>query len=495
MVKTSGRRVLLSPSVGVFAVTCIYGSVLLLSGVSYFSFSEFPMSSVVFKYDRWISLISVLYFCGLLVFSFGSMRRFCGVAPFVILTVPNAINSYFPSIYLGPLTDMTNATFPFVTHIDVFLLYGIANLSFSKTKLKRSQFGQLDYFALAMMIFFLLAVFATFVLAGDITRYLNNAFHIRYLAVFYLLHEVFVTRCNREMFLKGLVAAMPIVLVECCVTTFLNGHSFYGSFSSGNFANNVLGHLLAFVTILLLFARNREYSSNFSTDFVVFLVFIGMLLTGVRGAYLSFMLCLLSTYVLTRLSFRSSILVFVTVIALLLFVISRYIDVDYWDDFIYAVVYIFQNGFDAYAIRIDPTTTSIFTRITLWIATTKMYFDNFLFGVGFAQWNMLKAEYGVPFRLLLDPHNDYLFYLVSYGSFMGIGFLWLIYLKPVMYFIRHSGTSIVVNPYYYALFGFCFSGLTNANTSKHQVFALILIIAFFAVYRDKEHHKFRRPKH
>jgi hypothetical protein len=214
-----------------------------------------------------------------------------------------------------------------------------------------------------------------------------------------------------------------------------------------------------------------------------------MLMTGVRGAYLSFILCLLSTYVLTRLSFRRSILVFVSVIALLLFIISRYIDVDYWDDFIYAVVYIFQNGFDAYAIRIDPTTTSIFTRITLWIATTKMYFDNLLFGVGFAQWNMLKAEYGVPFRLLLDPHNDYLFYLVSYGSFMGIGFLWLIYLKPIMYFIKYSGNSIAVNPYYFALFGFCFSGLTNANTSKHQVFALVLMIAFFAVYRDKERHK------
>lgn len=489
MDKTSVKRVLLNPSAVVYAVAGIYGSVLLLSGVSYFSFAEFPLTSVVFKYERWISLFSLLYFCGLMVVSFGSIRRYCFVTPLVILTVPNAVNSYFPSIYLGPLTDMTNATFPFVTHIDVFLLYGLANLSFSKTKLERLQYGQLDYFVLAMMIFFLLAVFATFILSGDITRYLNNAFHIRYLAMFYLLHEVFVPRYNRELFLKGLITAMPIVLVECCVTTFLNGYNFVGSFSSGNFANNVLGHLLAFVTVLLIFTRNYEYSPSFITDTVILLIFLGMLMTGVRGAYLSFMLCLLSTYVLTRLSFRSSILVFVTVIALLLFIISRYIDVDYWDDFIYAVVYIFQNGFDAYAIRIDPTTTSIFTRITLWIATTKMYVDNLVFGVGFAQWNMLKAEYGVPFRLLLDPHNDYLFYLVSYGSFMGIGFLWLIYLKPIMYFIKHSGNSIAVNPYYYALFGFCFSGLTNANTSKHQVFALVLIIAFFAVYRDKERHK------
>lgn len=474
------------PSASFVAVACMYGAILLLSGVSYFSFHEFQLNSVVFRYDRWISLLSLVYFFGLMVFSFGSIRRYCFVTPLVILTVPNAVNSYFPAIYLGPLTDMTNATFPFVTHIDVFLIYGLANLTLSKTDSLSWYHERIDVFVVAMTAFYLLAVFATFFISGDITRYLNNAFHIRYLALFYLLHKVFITRPNREIFLKGIIIAMPIVLIESSVTSLLNDYSFYGSFSSGNFANNVLGHLLAFVTILLIFGRNREYSSTFFSDLVVFSVFIGMLLTGVRGAYLSFVLCLLCTYVLTRLSFRNVIVFFVIFLAIVVFTISRFIDIDYWDDFIYAVTYIFQNGFDAYAIKIDPTTTSIFTRVTLWIATTKMYFDNLLFGVGFAEWNMIKAEYGVPFRMLLDPHNDYLFYLVSYGSVLGLGFLWFIYLKPIIHFIKKASNSFVVNPYYYALFGFCFSGLTNANTSKHQVFALVLMIAFFAVFREKE---------
>ena len=480
------RYAKVSPSASFVAVACMYGAILLLSGVSYFSFHEFPLNSVIFRHDRWISLLSLVYFFGLMVFSFGSIRRYCFVTPLVILTVPNAVNSYFPAIYLGPLTDMTNATFPFVTHIDVFLIYGLANLILSKTDSLTWHYERIDVFVVAMTAFYLLAVFATFFISGDITRYLNNAFHIRYLALFYLLHRVFITRPNREIFLKGIIIAMPIVLIESSVTSLLNGYSFYGSFSSGNFANNVLGHLLAFVTILLIFARNREYSSTFFSDLVVFSVFIGMLLTGVRGAYLSFGLCLLCTYVLTRLSFRNVIVFFVIFFAIIVFTISRFIDIDYWDDFIYAVTYIFQNGFDAYAIKIDPTTTSIFTRVTLWIATTKMYFDNLFFGVGFAEWNMIKVEYGVPFQMLLDPHNDYLFYLVSYGSVVGLGFLWFIYLKPIIYFIKKSSNSFVANPYYYALFGFCFSGLTNANTSKHQVFALVLIIAFFAAFREKE---------
>ena len=475
-----------SPSVSFVAVACMYGAILLLSGVSYFSFHEFPLNSVIFRYDRWISLFSLVYFFGLMVFSFGSIRRYCFATPLVILTVPNAVNSYFPAIFLGPLTDMTNATFPFVTHIDVFLIYGLANLTLSKIGSLTYYQERIAVFVVAMTAFYLLAVVATFFISGDITRYLNNAFHIRYLALFYLLHSVFITRPNREIFLKGIIIAMPVVLVESCVTSLLNGYSFYGSFSSGNFANNVLGHLLALVTILLIFARNHEYSSTLFSDFVIFLVFIGMLLSGVRGAYLSFVLCLLCTYVLTRWSFRNVVIFFAISTIFILLTISRFIDIDYWKDFIYAVTYIFENGFDAHAIKIDPTTTSIFTRVTLWIATAKMYFDNPYFGVGFAEWNMIKAEYGVPFQMLLDPHNDYLFYLVSYGSVVGLGFLWFIYLKPIIYFIKKSSNSFVANPYYYALFGFCFSGLTNANTSKHQVFALVLIIAFFAAFREKE---------
>ena len=480
------KQLSISPSAVTFTVMFMYGAILLLSAISYFSFYDFPFNLVFFKYDRWISLFSLIYFVVLMIFSFGSVRRFCYATPLVILTVPNAVNSYFPSIYLGPITDMTNATFPFVTHIDVFFIFGLASLSFSKSDSTSQHHSGFDFFVVAMTAFYLLGVFATFFISGEITRYLNSAFHIRYLALFYLSHRFFVARANREIFLKGLFLAIPIVLVESTVTSFLNGHSFFGSFSSGNFANNVLGHLFAFATILLIFARNREYSATFVTDIIVFMIFIGMLLTGVRGAYLSFIMCFLSIYVLTKLSFRKASLVLLILTAVLLFIISRYIDIDYWSDFFFAVTYIFQNGFDAYAIKIDPTTTSMFTRVTLWIATTEMYFDNLLFGVGFAQWNMLKTEYGIPFQMLLDPHNDYLFYLVSYGSLMGLGFLWLIYIKPIIYFIKKSSNGFVLNPYYYALFGFCFSGLTNANTSKHQVFALVLIIAFFAVFREKE---------
>ena len=483
---TKFKHLSATSSSATFAVTFLYGVILLLSGISYFSFYDFPFNPVVFKYDRWISLVSLIYFFVLIMFSFGSVRRFCYATPLVILTVPNAVNSYFPSIYLGPLTDKTNATFPFVTHIDVFLIFGLASLSFSKSDSTSKHHSGFDFFVVAMTAFYLFGVFATFFISGEITRYLNNAFHIRYLALFYLSHRFFVARPNREIFLKGLFLAIPIVLVESTVTSVLNGHSFLGSFSSGNFANNVLGHLFAFATILLIFARNREYSATFLTDIIVFMVFIGMLLTGVRGAYLSFILCFLCTFVLTKLSFRKAFLVLLILIAVLLFILSRYIDLEFWSDFLYSITYIFQNGFNAQAINIDPTTTSMFTRVTLWIATTKMYFDNLLFGVGFAQWNMLKTGYGIPFRMLLDPHNEYLFYLVSYGSLMGLGFLWFIYIKPIIYFIKKSSNGYVLNPYYYALFGFFFSGLTNANTSKHQVFALVLIIAFFAVFRENE---------
>lgn len=468
----------------VIAVLLGYCCILFMSVVSYFSFNIFPTEIVVFKYDRWISLLSLAYFTVLMITGFGSIRRFCFLTPLAIMTVPNAINSYFPSIFLGPLTDSTNATFPFITHIDLFLILGIVNLYVTKNYPKQGK-SQFDWLVLLLVVFFLAGVFYKFFLTGDVTRYLNNAFHIRYLALVYILHTYFANARNRESFLRGVLFAAPILLLECIVTTITGGHNIFGSFSSGNFANNVLGHFLVFITLLLYFARNKEYRSSMMTDLVIALVFLGMLLTGVRGAYLSFVLCFVASYMFRTFSFKNAIAVCATLFIGLAVLISSYIDLAYWGDFFYSVTYIYQNGFDANAIKIDPTVTSIFTRVALWIGTAQMYLDNFVFGVGFAQWNILKSAYGIPFNMLLDPHNDYLFYLVSYGSVIGFGFLWMIYLSPIIHILKTARDKVVLNPYYHALLGFCFSGLTNANTSKHQVFAFIIIITFFAVFYEQ----------
>jgi len=462
-------------------VLCTYVSILILSAASYLPFSDVTDNLVFFRYDRWLAAASLLYFCCLLVFAFGNIKRFCLALPLVLLTVPNAINSLFPSILLGPVSDYSNAAFPFVTHVDIYFIFGLFNLA--RVRFIASSLN-IDALILAMMFFFMAALIFIVFSAGDITRYVNNAFHIRYLAGVYLLHTIFSIAENRSAVLNGLIVALPIILLECVFTTVVNGYSFFGHFSSGAFANNVLGHFLAFASVLLIFTRNIEYESSLLSDIVIILTLMGLALTGVRGAYLSFSMCLVIVFSITHISRKVLSLLVPFVVFGLVMLAVLVLDLDYWAEFLTSVFYIIENGFVAENIRIDDTVTSMFTRVTLWIATIQIYLDNIWFGVGFAQWNLLKADYGVPFRVLLDPHNDYLFYLVSYGSVIGACFFWLVFIKPIAYLFRGS-IGAKLNPYSCAILCFGFSGLTNACSSKHQIFAFVLVISFFAVFYQR----------
>ncbi|HET8986421.1 MAG TPA: O-antigen ligase family protein, partial [Trueperaceae bacterium] len=59
--------------------------------------------------------------------------------------------------------------------------------------------------------------------------------------------------------------------------------------------------------------------------------------------------------------------------------------------------------------------SSVRTRLTLWEASLGMFSASPIVGVGWGQWNWLKAEYGATFAALLDPHNGYLWAMAEGG--------------------------------------------------------------------------------
>lgn len=59
--------------------------------------------------------------------------------------------------------------------------------------------------------------------------------------------------------------------------------------------------------------------------------------------------------------------------------------------------------------------STVRTRLTLWEGSWSMFAAHPLGGIGWGQWNWQKAEHGVGFEVLLDPHNGYLWWVAEGG--------------------------------------------------------------------------------
>jgi O-antigen ligase len=466
--------------------TITYFVIVVINAVSYFPIAESAEVEVIYRYSRWLTVVSLAYFFFLFVASIGNRVRYCFILPLVILTVPNAINSIFPGIMLGPTTDKTNASFPFITHIDFFLVAGI--LQYIREPHLTTPFFKLCFFISGLMLLFLSGVVYLVFAGEDLARYLNNAFHIRYMALLYLLHPLFLVPEARAAFIRGVIYSVPIILLEAGTSTLIAGASFLGQFSSGNFANNNFGHLLA-TMFIFLFGVWRHRRRDFMISSVLVLLAVSVAATGVRGALLALFLTFATSFVFKRLSFSRVLLISVSLIGAVSFLLLNVFDLSYWKRFFEGVIFIAQNGFDAEKLAIDPMVTSLFTRVALWVGTIQMILDYPIYGVGFANWNLLKSEFGIPFRYLLDPHNEFLFFLSSYGVVPGLGFFLLVHLGPVSFALQSIRGARSFNPYFFALLCFFFSGITNANSSKHQVFALVLSIVFLGLVHAQQQSK------
>ena len=152
------------------------------------------------------------------------------ILPIVILTVPNAINSIFPAINLSPDSDRSNAAFSFITHIDVFLLSRVLVKPLHDNVKKHSY----ELFFIFVLVYFSVAILVKFFSQGEYVRYVNSAFQIRYFILLYLLRSDLFSNCSTANFIKGVFFALPVLFLECLISTYLSGSSVFFSLSSGN---------------------------------------------------------------------------------------------------------------------------------------------------------------------------------------------------------------------------------------------------------------------
>ena len=104
----------------------------------------------------------------------------------------------------------------------------------------------------------------------------------------------------------------------------------------------------------------------------------------------------------------------------------------------------------------------------------------FPLGIGTSNFNFLKAEYGFDMPVFIDPHNDYLNFLIQYGVIGGLFFVILIFVYPVMICQRLKVYGERITFTQMIIFSFLTS-ITNSNFNKHQFFFIFIFILFVSL--------------
>lgn len=115
--------------------------------------------------------------------------------------------------------------------------------------------------------------------------------------------------------------------------------------------------------------------------------------------------------------------------------------------------------------------STVRTRLTLWQGSWRMFVERPLGGVGWGQWNWRKADHGVGFPVLLDPHNGYLWWIAEGGAVAILAataalWVWLARFRAA--------------PFHLALLLVLFLELTNANVQKGLFGVLAAVLAGMA---------------
>lgn len=122
--------------------------------------------------------------------------------------------------------------------------------------------------------------------------------------------------------------------------------------------------------------------------------------------------------------------------------------------------------------------SSMYSRVAFWEVFMKIFHDNLIAGGGGLYINFLKFNYGFPFDVFVDPHNEMVYLLSGFGL-AGV-------LMVVSYFILASRVfsadtlGVKLPTKRQAVGGLLYvamSSLTNANTAKLNIAVLVIVVS------------------
>lgn len=132
---------------------------------------------------------------------------------FVILAFPAPVNDFFPGTYLGDPLEFGTAIFPFITHIDIYLLLGLIKALILNNKV---HFKGSRLFLLVITSVFVSIIYNFFHYKSnhELLLLIDGMFQFRYLVALFLLLAVYDFNKYRNNILIGFGISLLFLLLE-----------------------------------------------------------------------------------------------------------------------------------------------------------------------------------------------------------------------------------------------------------------------------------------
>jgi hypothetical protein len=256
--------------------------------------------------------------------------------------------------------------------------------------------------------------------------YFGNNFQIRYMVYVLLLAPFFVPSLLKG-FQVGVCLAGLIVLLESVVYSVLQGSP---ELMSGNFGINTLAVLFGLILIQISSFDNGTISKVFLA--VMFLCAIA--LTKTLSVVLALILLL---FFVTKERWRGNIYLLVLGAACAaFFAIGTDFSSLLASFSVLVEPFLLLTSYDYYFLLeldlVGGPVTSLLTRWSLILTSFQIIFEH-PFGIGFGSFNFLKGAFGFAVPVFIDPHNDFLNFVVQFGLVSGLLMIFLIFLWPVCF--------------------------------------------------------------
>lgn len=414
---------------------------------------------------------SALYFSALCLISSTRRAYYWAALPLVILSVPNAINDSFPSVLMGPQdVDTEPPAFALFTHIDLFLTLGLVRYGRFKLSIQLIAAGLVTF----LIVLFFIANYLTGAWATD---GIYGLYQIRYALLTYLVFREIGFDNARQPFVLGLISSVFLILMETLTLSFLSAP---GHLISGNLGKNPLGHFGA--AMLCFFIIYRPTNAILLKKYLP--LGISALLMFGSATRFSVFAALVSVFLIYSISSSTLLKNATYVLFGMLAMLTALIFMPQGKSVIEGLTHVSKGISAPDLIERTPESSSMITRLHVWQNTADMAFTHWPTGVGPGNWSFLKDSFDIPYAGLLDPHNDLLNFIATYGVPFGLLFYAAVLCYPLIAGFRSSfqHQDNFMQSCYAFVICIAFTGMTNATLWKHSIFGLSCIFACILIF-------------
>lgn len=449
-----------------------------------------------FNHLGFIEFLSSVIFFSSLYLGNKSIKLYVVLLVFNILALPSSIDNFFPSVLISASTDLTSVYFPIVTHIDVYLLFGIIRF-WDKKHLEKVVFN-----SFVVKVFFSLLFFLGISITINIIKYntiydigliLSHSYHLRYFLLLLLLFaNTSVIKYKRKIFLGICISVIFLIFESTIYSNFFKPST---RLVSGTLGNNVFANILSAIACYYIFLIIRKYLS-IKYLFLLIPIIISIILTETRSALFLLLFYLFSESILYTIDLfkkkdnRKALCFLFPLLFTVTFIFFSQSERFYLRNFKVEKIDLMKTNLnEILVLEKNDFNASLILRLYHFQTSLNMIKDEPMVGIGTGRWNRYKENYGSTDNNVMDSHNDFLALASQYGIFSAVLLCFYIFFLPFLLYKRNNGENKNKNNISYLFIiniVMMFAGITNAALFKNQIFGLLALILMFYIFNITE---------